>query len=85
MPHDWRKGLRALEPMVPLTATNPDQIGPSSLPKVQFSCFEQELLAPYSDRVPTRFLVENQDDLGGDSGGLGLKETRPFVDSLTET
>jgi hypothetical protein len=31
------------------------------------------------------FLVENWVDLGGDSGGLGLKETRSFVDSSTET
>jgi hypothetical protein len=77
--------MPSLEPMVPLTAANPDQTGTSSLSNVQFSCFGQELLAPYSDRVPTRFVVENQDDLGGDSRGLGLKETRPFVDSLTET
>jgi hypothetical protein len=32
-----------------------------------------------------RFLVENQVELGGDLGGLGLKETRSFVDFLMET
>jgi hypothetical protein len=67
---------------MPLTGAGPDKTGPSDLLNwiVRFSCFEQELLAPYLIRVPTHF-----GDSAGESTTSSMKKGGPAPMDLTST